>query len=260
MMVRHRGAVVCGLLLLGAAVLTPAAAQLSAGAIVSHEYVWRGLLVGDRAIVAPWLAGEWEAGPAAISLGVSVAVEPFAYGAALAGGLSGRRAPGVVDAELWLDAGRAFGRLEATVGAQVFVPSDADGLQTDELTTELYLAVVHGGRIEPAVRIYADVQRTPGFYTEVGVRHEAVQAGVPTVEFVLGVASYAAGEDGYYAGCGITHAEMSAGWAWTMRGIVIEPSLHAQYGVDEETRSGRWPAGRGRYWLGMAFSRASGVP
>jgi hypothetical protein len=43
-----------------------------------------------------------------------------------------------------------------------------------------------------------------------------------------------------------------------MRGIVIEPSLHGQYGVDEDTR--RWPAGRGRYWLGMAFSRASGVP
>jgi hypothetical protein len=110
------------------------------------------------------------------------------------------------------------------------------------------------------VRIYGAVQRKPGVYAEVGVRHEAVQVGVPTLEFVLGMASYTAGEDGYYAGRGITHAEVSAGWAWTMRGIVIEPSLHAQYGVDDETRLGRWPAGRGRYWLGMAFSRASGVP
>jgi hypothetical protein len=260
MMVRHRGAVVCGLLLLGAAVWTPAAAQLSAGADVSTEYVWRGLLVGDRPVVAPWLAGEWEAGAAAISLGMSIAVEPFAYGAVRAGGLGGRRPPGVVDAELWLDAGRAFGRLEATVGAQVFVASDAAGLQIDELTTELYLAVVHGGRVEPAVRIYGDVQRRPGVYAEVGVRHEAVQVGVPTLEFVLGMASYAAGEDGYYAGRGITHAAVSAGWTWTTGGIIIEPSLHGQYGVDEEARLGGWPAGRGRYWVGMAFSRASGVP
>jgi hypothetical protein len=260
MMVRHCGAAVYGLLLLGAPVWTPAAAQLSAGVVVSSKYVWRGLLVGDRAVVAPWLAGEWEAGPAVISLGVSVAVEPFAYGAARAGGLSGRRPPGVVDAELWLDAGRAFGRLEATVGAQAFVPSDAAGLQIDELTTELYLAVVRGGLIEPAVRIYGDVQRRPGVYAEVGVRHDAVQVRVPTLEFVLGMASYAAGEDGYYAGRGITHAAVSAGWTWITGGIVIEPSLHGQYGVDEETRLGRWPAGRGRYWLGMAFSRASGVP
>jgi hypothetical protein len=259
MMMRHRGAVVCGLLLLGAAVWTPAAAQLSAGADVATEYVWRGLLVGDRAAVAPWLAGEWEAGPAAISLGVSVAVEPFAHGSGRSGGLSGRRPPGVVDAELWLDAGRTFGRLEATVGAQAFVPSDADGLQTGELTTELYLEVVRGGRIAPAVRVFGDVQRMLGVYAEVGVRHEAMQAGVPALEFVLGMASYAAGEDGYYAGRGITHAAVSAGWTWTTGGIVIEPSLHAQYGVDEETRSGRWPAGRGRYWLGMAFSRAAGA-
>jgi hypothetical protein len=141
MMVRHRGAVVWPAVARRPR-LDPGAAQLSASAVVSSEYVWRGLLVSDRAVVAPWLAGEWEAGPAAISLGVSVVVEPFAYGAARAGGLSGRRPPGVVDAELWLDAGRAFGRLETTVGAQVFVPSDAAGLQIDELTTELYLAVV----------------------------------------------------------------------------------------------------------------------
>jgi hypothetical protein len=258
-MVRNAPAVVCGLLLSAAASCSPAWAQLSAGAEISSEYVWRGLLAGDRAVVMPWLAGEWEAGAATYSVGLSVAVEPFAYGAAGSGGLSGRRAPGVVDAELWLDASRTFGRWETTAGVQAFVPSDAAGLQPGEFTTELYLVAVRGGRTAPAVRIFGDVHRLRGIYGEVGVRHEAARTGVPAVELMVGMAGHTA-DAAYYAGTGVTHMAVSLEWAWTLGAVLIAPSLHAQLGVDEATRTGSWPGRRGRSWLGVALSRAGSVP
>jgi hypothetical protein len=257
-MMRGGRAVVCGLLLLGAASCTPVWAQLSAGAEVSSAYVWRGLLTGDRAVVMPWLAGGWETGAVAFSLGASVAVEPFAYGAG-SGGLSGRRAPGVVDAELWLDASRTFGSLETTAGAQAFIPSDARGLQPGEVTTELYLMLVRSGRTAPAVRLFGDVGRMRGIYAEAGVRHEAMRRGVPALELVLGMAAYAA-DSAYYARSGVTHATVSLDWALTLRGVLIEPALHAQLGVDDATLPGSWPGRRGRYWLGVSVGRAAAVP
>jgi hypothetical protein len=258
-MMRDGRAVLWGLLLLGAASGTPVWAQLSVGAEVANVYVWRGLLTGDRAVVMPWLAGEWETGPVAFSLGASVGVEPFAYGAAGSGGLSGRRAPGVVDAELWLDASRTFGSLETTAGAQAFVPSDVHGLQPGELTTELYLMLERSGRTAPAVRLFGDVGRMRGIYAEAGVRHEAMRRGVPALELVLGMAAYA-GDSAYYAGRGITHATVSLDWALTLRGVLIEPALHAQLGVDDATRPGGWPGRRGRYWVTVAVGRAAAVP
>lgn len=231
------------LLLLGAlagaalACVAPAAAQstLTLDLAGNSAYVYRGMILTNRAVVQGDVGLTVPAGGVTFSAGTWVNVEPRRYDGPRAISMTaGEEGPNLTEVDVWADATRSFGPLSVTAGVTRFAYPNPEVITPADNTTELYARFgLPDVPFAPRLSINQDVERVRGTYLEGSLSQTVTgSAGVPlafgaTVGWSAGQEAGAdSSETFYFAEKGVTHADLSMAVPLTRGTLTVTPSAH----------------------------------
>lgn len=243
---------------------------LTADLLAATAFVWRGVTTTNRPVLGPTvtLAAPLPAGITGVA-GAWGNIEPAAYtGPHDLSTYGGARGPLLTSSQVWVEARHpmpADGTF--TLGATAYHYPNVGELARSYDTGELYAVAAGGGAFAPSLGVWVDAWKVRGAYAEAGLSHgTTVPAAVPgwlgrgrtvTLGATLGFSAGDGASDGtsaYFAGNGLTHADLSATTEVGLGAIAILPTAHLVLGRDPMTRIVAPDATRAtKLWVGASL-------
>lgn len=258
-----------GVLIAMLAAASPLAAQvtLTSDAALNSQYQWRGITTTNRFVVQPDFIVAAPFGKSVVTAGAWVNVEGARYDNASRhiSENAGTRA-GITELDLWLEAPLPLNlsRVVLTPGVLHYSFPNTAGATAVNNTAELYLKAKFDAPFAPLVTVWYDVHAIKGAYGEVALSRSVGKVALGAVTgWNISQSVGDGGPFGYFSRRGFTHADLSIGSAWTVRGVAAAPALHVLLGSDPKTlASSPTREERAKVWLGttLTWSRTVGRP
>jgi len=255
-MLRHLLGSVAMVLLFAPSLFSQAAISVQSTFVVASAYEARGKTFTDGPVVQLSVDLARTLGKVALSAGAWGNVESVRPDGVGELSMLGERAPGLSEVDLWLEATRAVGLLDATVAALYFLYPV--GFDFSDASPIPEVMVRLGARVpgSPEVAAYYDFV-AEGWYFVARGQYEAAPLG----RFRPRVKLEAAGTVGqcepgeYYGSDGPTHVGVVLGGDWSAGRWTVTPQLGWTVALDELTRPGALrEGGRHKLRIGTAFT------